>query len=145
MSSLFPLSQAYTNNLFYIYLIMYFAKKFRYISRQLEKIERSGSKLVDNRLLTRLIIAYNRVQFDLIDMNRFFRYFIGWNGLLYFFFSIMLSFIAISCNDLRTGFALGMMVILMFFTTIGVPFTIANQVPAQVSFTKKDLRDTRLS
>lgn len=124
---------AYTINVFYIGLIKYFAKKLEHISKQLKKIDRSEVKQMNNRRLTRLIIAYNRVLFDLIEINRFFRYFIGWNSFFYFFFSIMLSFIAISCNDLRLEIALLMMVLVMFITTIGVPFTIANQVPNQVS------------
>ena len=124
---------AYTNNVFYICLIKFFAKRLSHISKRLEQMDWSAVKLVNNRKLAHLIIGYNRVLLDLIEINRFFRYFIGWNSLFYFFFSIMLAFVAISCNDLRLEIALMIMVIIMYFTTILVPYTICNQVPVQVS------------
>lgn len=63
----------YFVNVFYIEIQMFFSKKIGYIAKQIEAMNASKTNLVDNRKLSRLIMEYNRVIFELIKMNELFR------------------------------------------------------------------------
>ena len=67
------LGVAYTLNVFYIEIIVFLSKKLGYIAKQIENANSSKSKLINNRKLTGLIVDYNRVLLELIEMNNFFK------------------------------------------------------------------------
>lgn len=69
----FFLGLIYSLNVFYIEIVMFCGKKVDHISKQIERMNVSKTKLVDNRKLSRLIVEYNRVLFELIQMNKFFK------------------------------------------------------------------------
>ena len=67
------LGGVYTVNVFYCIIIFFFIQRFRYLSKQLKILNASNTKLVDNRKLSRLIYEYNRVLFELMEMNQLFK------------------------------------------------------------------------
>ena len=67
------LDGVYTVNIFYCVIILFFAKKFEHISKQLKRLNRSKVKVINNRKLSRLIYEFNRVIFELTEMNELFK------------------------------------------------------------------------
>ena len=67
------LGGVYTVNLFYCVIILFFSKRFQYLSKKLKKLDQPKLKLVDNRRLSRIIYEYNRTLFELMEMNDFFK------------------------------------------------------------------------
>lgn len=63
----------YTLNVFNAEIIVFISKKVGHIAKQIERLNATKTKLVDNRKLSRLIVEYNRVLFELIQMNNFFK------------------------------------------------------------------------
>lgn len=62
-----------TLNVFYIEIIMFMNKKIGFIAKQIERMNVTATGPIDNRKLSRLIVDYNRVLFELIQMNNFFK------------------------------------------------------------------------
>lgn len=76
------LHSIYSGNLFYTQIIRFLAKRFRAIGRQVARM--NAKKKVDNRKLAKIIYEFNRTEHDLMEMNQFFREFVGTN-ILHFF------------------------------------------------------------
>lgn len=92
------------------------------------------SKAIDNLKLYRLVGDYNQVQLELIDINDFFKKFLGVNLFHYFFFGIAIIFIAIDPLiewPLRMAF---FSIVVGFYTIIiGIQSLIASSVLTEVS------------
>lgn len=95
-------------------------------------MDRSKAKRQDNTKLRSLIFASNRVQFELIEINKFWRDLAGQNVILFLSLNILLAFIAIHV-DLRLEIILLTVIVMMYMTCIYGTFSVANRVPAQVS------------
>ena len=67
----------FTINMFYVTCMLFFTTRFRHIGKEVERM--SVSKSIDNRILSRLIIEHNRVHYDLIQINEFFKFNTGFN------------------------------------------------------------------
>lgn len=65
----------YTVNLFSIEFMKFMEKKFGYLSKQIEELNNSKTRLIDNRSLAKLIFEYSYVQLELVEMNNFFKLF----------------------------------------------------------------------
>ena len=89
----------FTLNLFYLTCIRFFSKRFNYIARKLDGLK--TSKQIDNRKLCRLIIEHNRVHHDLILINDFFKYQVGFNLVFFFAFGVTLMFVVLLDIDWR--------------------------------------------
>ena len=117
------LGVAYTLNVFYIEIILFLSKKLHNIAKRVDRANTDRKKTIDNRKLTRLIIEYNRVLFEQMEMNDFFKViafhlliripdlflfltqlstsfknYNGTNYVHYFLFNILLSFVAIQVD-----------------------------------------------
>lgn len=57
--------------------MMFMARKFRHICQQVRDIGKTKTKLVRNHRLARLIKDYNEVLTELMDINDFFKNFLG--------------------------------------------------------------------
>ena len=58
----------------------FFSKKFELVGKRVERL--SAWKSLDKKKtqkLTRLVIEYNRMHYDLIQINEFFRFYLGFN------------------------------------------------------------------
>ena len=104
--------------------------KFAWIAKRLERI--SAKKRVDNAKLSSLIFAFNRVQFELDEINKFWRDISGWNVLYFLALNVQLAFVAIHV-DLRLQVVLFTIIIVMYLTCVYGIFAVANRVPAEVS------------
>lgn len=72
----------YTGNLFFAQITRFMAKKFSAIGREVERM--NAKKKINRRKLANKIYEFNRVQYELLEMNLFFREFVGVN-ILHFF------------------------------------------------------------
>ena len=72
--------------------------RFRYIANHLEKMTRKNKKRLDNAKLRSLILDFNRVQFELMEMNNFWKDLTGWSVIYFMSFGIILAFIAINVD-----------------------------------------------
>ena len=127
------LPSIYLTSLFFLNLMRFFVKRFRFIAR---KIKRLNAKIepVPNRKLTRLLYDHNRVHLDLIEMNRFFRCFVGFSFLCLCAVGTMVSFILINEKIDWKGRALiftGTFV--LYIMTILIPFQFASFVTTEVT------------
>lgn len=91
----------YTLNVFYIEIVIFCSKKIGHIAKQIELMNVSKTKLVDNRKLSRLIVEYNRVLFELTQMNNFFKNYIGTSFFHFFLFCVLLSSVVLLGIDIR--------------------------------------------
>lgn len=91
----------YSLNLFYVTCMLFFTKRFRFIGREVERMSVSKSKPIDNRKLSRLIIEHNIVHYDLIQINDFFKSFVGFNLISYFTVIVPTMFALLLDIDLR--------------------------------------------
>ena len=92
----------YSINLFYVTCMRFFSKRFERIG--IRVLSLAASKTFDkkqNRDLTRLVIKYNKVHYDLIQINDFFKPFVGYNMIYCFGFSITLVFVELLDIDWR--------------------------------------------
>ena len=78
----------YTLGFWHVTSMRFFSKRFRYISRQLERLNGCSDR-VNNRMLSRLIIENNQVHHEMIFINEFFKSYCGFN---------LLSFMAIGTS-----------------------------------------------
>ena len=69
----------------------HFSKRFNYIGRHLE-ILINTSELIDNRKLSRMIIEHNRVHYDLMLINDFFKSYVGFNLIIFFALGVTVIF-----------------------------------------------------
>lgn len=113
--------------------MMHFVVRFRYVVKRLERLN-SKTKRVDNRKLVKLIYQHNRIQFELAEINNFWKDKIGWNVVYFFAFGIIQVLIAIHV-DIRLEMNFLAMVIVMYLTCIYGTFAVANKIPAEVSTT----------
>ena len=67
------LGSVWTVNVFYCEIVLFFAKKFEHISKQLKHLDKSKTKMIENRKLSGLIYDFNRVVFELAEMNQLFK------------------------------------------------------------------------
>lgn len=84
----------YTLNVFFIECMWFLSKKFRHLSRQVQNLRATRTKLIHNKRLTKLIQDYNEVMAELMDINKFFKNFLGHNLLHFCGLSIFSTFIS---------------------------------------------------
>ena len=63
----------WTLNMFYCEILLFFSKKFEHISKQLKYLNKSKTKRIKNCKLSRLIYQFNRVVFELTEINQLFK------------------------------------------------------------------------
>ena len=67
----------------------FFAKRFSYIGRNVESMSAvEDAEPIDNQRLARLISDYNKIQLDLILINDFFSFYLGFNLISFFAFGL---------------------------------------------------------
>ena len=79
----FALMGVYTVNVYYCVILLFFTKKFQFLTKRIKKLNfpeskaiddrKVKSKGIDNRKLSRLIIEHNRVLFEVSEMNELFK------------------------------------------------------------------------
>lgn len=126
------LGSVYSVNIFYIMIMRYLSMKFRYISRRIQRLY-AGRGPVDNRKLSVLIVEYNEVHYELIQLNEFFKYYAGFTLVGFFFFAILMTFVALEA-DIRLTIAFFALLILMYSTTILTPCHFSNQLSNEVGY-----------
>ena len=80
----------------------FFSKRFAYVGRRVERL--NAWKTFDgrkNRKLARLVIEYNQVHYDLIQINEFFRNFVGFSLISSFACAIDMAFLEMLDMDWR--------------------------------------------
>lgn len=81
----------------------YFAKRFSYIARQVEKMKRPKlSHHNTNRKMSRLVAEHGIVHHDLMLINDFFKYYLGFNLIMFFAIGVIVIFV--SLLDVNLGF-----------------------------------------
>ena len=123
------LHSLYTTNLFVLQTIHFFSVKFKNISRQLGRL--NESKKIHNKRIAILIGDYQQVQLELVEVNDFFKNFLGVNMVSYFFYSILMMFLSIFIGW-AVRLALLSTVLVMFLTVIFVPFAFGNTLSIDV-------------
>ena len=77
----------YSLNLFYMTCMQFFSKRFSHVARHVEGMySKKILKRIDNRKLFRLVVEHNRIHRDLILINDFFKFYIGFNLVSFFAF-----------------------------------------------------------
>ena len=77
----------------------FFSKRFNYIAGHLESL--NASERISNRKLSRLIIDYNQVHYELIQINDFFKYQLGFNLISVYAIGLTLAFVVLLDIDWR--------------------------------------------
>ena len=119
-----------TTTIFILQIMHYFSLKFKCIGRRLARLDALGAEKLNKRL-AKLILDFNRVQLELIEVNAFFRNFLGTNIIFCFFIAILCMFLGIFLSWLLKV-ALLSAVFVLYLTIIMVPFRFANSIPFQV-------------
>lgn len=83
------LHAVYTVNLFAIEIMYFMKQKFHHVFRQMEELNNSKDKRIDNRSLARLIFEFSSVQLEMAEMNNFFKLFNLINMVHYFSIAII--------------------------------------------------------
>lgn len=73
--------------------MVFFSKRFNYIGKQVERMRVSRRNV--NRRLSRLIVEHNRVHCDLMLINDFFKFYVGFNLIGFFAFGVIMMFIVL--------------------------------------------------
>ena len=72
----------------------FFCKRFDYVGRRLREISQSkASERTNNRKLARLVLEHHTVHHDLILINDFFKFYVGFNVISFFALEISLTFV----------------------------------------------------
>lgn len=137
------LHSVYTTNIFILQIIHFLSLKFKCIGRRLARLDGSDNKKVDRRL-TGLILDFNRVQLELIEVNDFFKNFVGVNTIFFFIISVQCMFLSIFVGWLLRVTLLAA-IFAMYLTIILVPFGFADSIPIQVIPLCRFLLSIRLS
>ena len=127
------LSQVYVVSLFVnVNLTRFFVKRFVYLKNKVARLNVT-SKRVNNQKLARLIDDHNRVHFELIKMNEFFRSYLGANFLCFCAIGVLSGFslIHFPFNWKIKAYILAV-VLGLYFTVIVIPFKFANSVTTAV-------------
>lgn len=124
--------QICTMNLFYIQSIRYILLKFSYIAKHLQRM--STKKRLDNAKLRSLIFDFNRVQFELAEINDFWKELTGWNILYSLSFNIFLAFVGLHV-EMRLKLIMFSVIANLYMTCICGISVFAGRVPAEVSTT----------
>ena len=118
--------------LFNFNLMRFFTKRFYHIRKTVKRLN-ATTKQVDDRKLTRLLYAHNRIHFDLIEMNILFRCFIGVNFVCCCVLGVLAVFVAINETiDLKVKSYLYAVSLALFTTAIAVPFKFASSLTTAV-------------
>ena len=123
----------YTLNCYFVAVLIFFRKKFNYISKQLEHFPRESAKF-NNRELSRLIYDFNYVYLELINLNNYFKKLSGVN-LMHFFLSITCAIFIFLLNENVSIQIMGFT--MCFFMNVAVlffPSQYSNFVKREVSF-----------
>lgn len=78
------LHSLYTVNLFYLEVMKLLAKKFAYLSDQVNLLGQPKTDIIDDRQLSKLIYEFNCVEDELLTQNNLFKSFLGANVIYYF-------------------------------------------------------------
>ena len=150
----------YTINVFLIESLLFLGKKFRFISKKIQNLRSTKTKLAHNLKLAKLIRDYNEVLKELIDVNDFFKEYLGQN--MIHFYAITVSVTLLSKNllqllspveilhtlflislilfapalfmDLRLKLFLNLSIIFFYLVIIAIPFYFANNITVEVNF-----------
>lgn len=125
------LGSVYSVNVFYIMIIRFLSLKFGYMGKQVQLVNAEPIKSVCDRKLARLIVENNAAHLELIELNNFFKFYAGFNLVGFFFFAILLSFVALE-TDFRLTIAFFTALIVMYSTTILSTCLFANQLSDEV-------------
>ena len=85
--------------------------------------------------MAKLIVDYNRVHFDLIELNELFCYFTGFNLIHFAAVGILAVFIALSINWILKIMILSV-VLVLYVLIIMIPYLFANSVTTEVGYSK---------
>ena len=120
--------------LFLLNLTRFFVKRFRYITRKVERLN-AKTEPISNRKLARLLYDHNRIHLDLIEMNRFFRPLVGTNFVCICAVGLLVAFLLISGSiDWKVKLCMFTSTLAVYVTTIAIPFKFANFVTTAVIF-----------
>lgn len=127
------LQNFYTINLSCIVVMVFFAKRFRFIAKRLERLNRPKSTPIDNRKLARLVRDHKRVELELLEINEFFKNFLGTNLGHFFFHGITLTMLAIDpSTNWRLSVAFLGLVAAIFIMIIYIQSLVASSVLNEV-------------
>ena len=92
----------FTLNLFHVTCMRFFVRRFQCIGKRIDNIcSPQYSECIDNRKLSKQIAGLNRVHYDLIQINDFFKSLVGFNLLGFSGFEIAVVFIFLLDIDWR--------------------------------------------
>ena len=128
----------YLMNFFFLTQMLFFKKKFNYISTKVEKMTNqkscsrtssiAGFSTVDNRKLAKLIYDYNYVYLEMVKINEYFKWLSGFNYVYYFMLVINMSFSVAITQDFKVQLCVFLALIFMYILIIYVSFTWSNNV-----------------
>ena len=127
------LPSIYLVSLFGLNLMRFFAKRFRHLQKRIDRLS-AATKQVNNPKLTKLIHEHHCVYHDLIEMNEFFRDFVGVNFICFCAMGVLNTFTVIS-EPVNWKFRIFAITLGMFITSIAIPFVFANSVSVAVILT----------
>lgn len=126
------LPQIYVVSLLILNLLRFFSKRFLYMKKKVERL--TVTKRVNNRKLARLIREHNCVHFDLIEMNLFFRPYLGVNFVCFCAMGVLSAFNLIHESiDWKIKVYLYAVTLGMYSTIIAIPFKFANSLTTAVN------------
>ena len=111
----------YSINFFLIQIIWFFSKKFRYICKQTKRLGALERKSINNQKLARTILEQIKVEQEVMEINEFFREFVGFSLVHFFLFSVLLAFIVLYTSDWKLKTVLGWIVLVMHLGNFGLP------------------------
>lgn len=123
------LHAVYSPVLFFVTLLIFFAKKFRHIADQ---VERSLNKGTNNRNLRKWVFEFHDTIYEMIQMNDLFKGYMGFNLLHCFLFITLVTFVSIFVNT-TLKIAIYMVLLNMYTIVQVLPFHLANAVTSQVN------------
>lgn len=132
------LSQVYIVSLMVLNLMRFFIKRFLCLKRKVERLNKV--RVVNNRRLTRIIREHNRVHFELIKMNEFFRSSLGVKFVCFCAIGALCASCMIHYSiDWKIKAYVYSVILGMYITVIAIPFRFGNYVTTAVSFFRTGL------
>lgn len=123
----------YSLNLLYVTCMRFFSKRFEHIGRLVGSLSMSEmSKRTDNRELTKLVIEYNQIHQDLLLINDYFRYYVGFNMLGFYAMGVTVVCVVLLDTDMRLKAAFFMAIAFLYIVILYFPFVIASSVTKEV-------------
>lgn len=115
-------------------ILTFFSFKFNKITKEINKL-RIEHPTIDNKKLSKLINDYNCVYLEIIKLNDYFKYLIGFNFFNYFTICIVATFLAFNADNLIKT-VLGFLLVVTYFMNLFFPFKLSQIISTKVSFFK---------